>query len=140
MLRLGGILNIIIALAHLIGLFWADKMFAITGVSEDMAKLSTIAPSLPYALTIFVAVVFYIFGRYGLNASSKKKELPFLKIVIFSIAIIYMLRGIGEQSYAMYTNTVTTSETIESVIAIGIGLLFLIGGFKKWKVFHKKLN
>ena len=96
MLKLGGYINIAIAIAHIVGLFWADKMFEVTGVGNEMAKLAQTHFSLPYLLTIFVAVVFFIFGLYGLSASNKFRELPFLKSVVFLIAGIYLLRGIGE--------------------------------------------
>lgn len=134
MLKLGGILNMIIAIAHLIGLFWAEKMFEKTGAGEPMQELAKINNYLPYLLTIFVAIVFFIFGLYGLSASNKFKKLPFLKLGIFTIAFIYLFRGIGEQSYNLINVKTTTSETIQSIIAIIIGLLFLIGGIKKWYV------
>ncbi len=43
-----------------------------------------------------VAIVFFIFGLYGLSADNKYRKLPFLKVGIFVIAAIYLLRGIGE--------------------------------------------
>ena len=141
MLKIGGVLNIIIAVAHIIGLFWAEKMFEKTGVGEGMKELAQIHPSAPYLLTIFVAMLFFIFGIYGIWANSKTRKLPFLKIGIFAIAFIYLFRGIGEQSYSLVNGTITTSETIQSVVAIIIGSLFLFGGLKKWKTlsaFRKK--
>ena len=34
MLKIGGIINIIIAVAHIIGLFWAEQMFEKTGIGK----------------------------------------------------------------------------------------------------------
>jgi hypothetical protein len=68
MLKLGGYINIIIAVAHIVGLFWADKMFEVTGIGKEMTELAQTNSSLPYLLTIFVAIVFFIFGLYGLSA------------------------------------------------------------------------
>lgn len=130
MLRLGGILNLIIALAHILGLFWAEQMFEKTGAGEAMEELAEIHASLPYLLTVFVTMVFFIFGLYGLSASGKFRKLPYLKFGIFTIAFVYLLRGIGEQSYNMIQGTTTTSETVQSVVAILIGLLYLFGGLK----------
>lgn len=134
MLKLGGYINIVIAVGHIVGLFWADKMFEVTGIGKEMIELSKTHPSLPYLLTIFVAIVFCIFGLYGLSADNKFKKLPFLKPVIFIIAAIYLVRGIGE----LLLNAVNTKENLVlevsySLIAVCIGLLFLIGGLKKWK-------
>ena len=134
MLKIGGLLYIIIAVSHIIGLFWAEQMFEKTGAGEGMKELAQIHYSIPYLLTIFVAIIFFLFGIYGVLANSKIRKLPFLKPVIFGIAFIYLFRGIGEQSYNLIKGNTTTSETIQSVIALIIGSLFLFGGLKKWKL------
>ena len=134
MLKLGGYINIIIAIGHIVGLLWADKMFEITGIGKEMAELAQTHLSLPYLLTIFVAIGFSIFGLYGLSAANKFRKLPFLKPVIFLIAGIYLFRGIGELFFDITRQQTTPSlEILYSLIAICIGLLFLIGGIKKWK-------
>ena len=134
MLKIGGILNIIIAVAHIIGLFWAEQMFEKTGAEEGMKELAKIHYSIPYLLTIFVAIIFFIFGIYGILADCKTRKSPFLKRAIFAVAFIYLFRGIGEQSYSLINGTTTTSETIQSIVALVIGSLFLFGGLKKWKL------
>lgn len=135
MLRLGGYINILIAFLHVIGLFWADKMFEITGVADGMALAAQkIHPMYPYFITIVVAIFFFVFGLYGLSADNRIRKLPFVKPVTFLIAGIYLLRGIGELIFDM--NMQRTSpflETTYSLVAIFIGLLFLIGGIIKWK-------
>jgi len=132
MLKIGGILNIVIAFAHLIGLFWAEQMFEVTGADEGMKRLSEIHYSLPYLLTFIVAIIFFIFGLYGLSAAEKFRKLPYLKFGVFAIAGIYLFRAIGEQSYSLIQGTTTISETIQSIVALAIGLLFILGGLKKW--------
>jgi hypothetical protein len=134
MLKLGGYLNIIIAIAHIIGLFWAEQMFEKTGAGEGMKELSKIHSSFPYLLTAFVAIIFFVFGIYGILADNKTKKLPCLKFGIFTIAFIYHFRAIGEQSYNILKGTTAISETIQSIVALIIGLLFLFGGLKKWKL------
>ena len=135
MLQIGGYINIVIALGHLIGLFWAEKMFEVTGIGKEMVELAQTHSSLPYLLTVFVAVFFFIFGLYGLSADGKLKELPYLKPIIFIIAAIYLFRGIGELIVDMQIQQANAFlETLYSLIAIVIGLLFLIGGVKKWKL------
>ncbi|WP_106791612.1 hypothetical protein [Aquimarina sp. Aq78] len=133
MLKIGGYINIVIGIGHLIGLIWPEQMFEKTGVLEEMKALTQIHFSLPYLLTVFVALIFLIFGFYGLSASEKIKKLPFLKFGIYTIASIYLFRGIAEQLYNISQQTTTIPETIQSVVAVIIGLLFLIGGLKKWK-------
>jgi len=135
MLKLGGYINILIAGGHIVGLFWADKMFEVTGIGKEMSELAQIHSSIPYLLTIFVAIVFLIFGLYGLSADNKFRPLPLLKPVIFAIAGIYLLRGIGELIFDLEKQQANQFlEITYSLIAVFIGLLFLIGGLKKWKL------
>ena len=134
MLKFGGYINILIAIGHIVGLFWADKMFEVTGIGPEMAELSQTHSSLPYLITILVAIVFFIFGIYGLSADDKFKELPFLKPVIFLISAIFLFRGLSELIADEIRGTNSTNETVYSFIAMAIGLLFLIGGLKKWKL------
>jgi len=132
MLKLGGYANIIIAIGHIAGLFWADKMFEVTGIKKEMEDLAQTHFSLPYLLTIFVAIVFFAFGLYGLSAANKFRRLPFLKPVIFLIAGVYLLRGIGELIFDLEKQQANQFlEITYSLIAVFIGLLFLIGGLKK---------
>jgi len=134
MLKLGGYINILIAIGHIIGLFWANEMFEITGVGKEMAQHAEIHPSLPYLLTILASIFFLIFGLYGLSADNKFRKLPFLKFGIFVIAAIYIFRGLGELIFDTINKANTLKETIYSIVALAIGLLFLFGGLRKWKV------
>ena len=135
MLRLGGYINILIAIGHIAGLIWAEQMFEVTGIGKEMNELAQTHASLPYLLTVFVAVVFFIFGLYGLSADGKFKKLPFLKLGIFGIAGIYIFRGIAVLIFSISQQGVQPiSEIIYSIIALGIGLLFLFGGLKKWNL------
>lgn len=135
MLKTGGYINILIAVGHILGLIWAEQMFEITGIGKEMSELAQTHSSLPYLLTIFVSIVFFIFGLYGLSADNKFRKLPFLKLGIFVIAGIYIFRGIGELIFDISQQEAPPmTETIYSLIALGIGLLFLLGGLKKWKL------
>lgn len=134
MLTIAGYINIIIAFAHFIGLFWAETMFKVTGIEKEMLELSNIHSSLPYLLTIIIAILFFVFGFYGLSADGKIKKLPYLSIIIFLIAAIYLLRGFGELVFDTLQGTNSFLEISYSVTAIIIGLLYLIGGLKKWKL------
>jgi len=139
MLKFGGYINILIAIGHIVGLFWADKMFEVTGIGKEMTELTQTHSSLPYLLTIFVAIVFFVFGLYGLSADNKFRKLPFLKTVIFLIAGIYILRGLGELLANSIKGTNSMTETIYSFFALTIGLMFLVGGLKKWGLTTKKV-
>ncbi len=138
MLRIGGYINIIIAIGHIIGLIWAQQMFEVTGIGTEMNELALTHWSLPYILTILVSIVFFIFGLYGLSADEIIRKVPFLKLGIFAIAAIYIVRGIGELIFDISRQEADPiAETIYSLIALSIGFLFLMGGLKKWKLKSK---
>ena len=53
--------------------------------------------------------------------------------LIFAIAGIYIFRGLGELIFDMTMQEASPlAETTYSLIALAIGLIFLIGGLKKW--------
>ncbi len=134
MLKVAGFTNILIAFAHIIGLLWPSLMFELTGIGKEMEDLAAIHYSLPYLITVFVAIIFLIFGLYGLSAAKKIKELPRLKTGIFIIAAIYIIRGISGLSFDLTIRPAnSTAMVIYSLIALIIGLLFLFGGLRTWR-------
>ena len=133
LLKTAGYINIGIAIGHLVGLIWAQQLFEMTGIGEEMNELAKSHFLFPYVLTIFVSIVFIIFGLYGLSAAGIFKKLPFLKFGIFSIAAVYIFRGVGGFfADPRGKETSATIEIIYSFIALAIGILFLFGGIKKW--------
>jgi hypothetical protein len=140
MLKLGGYINLLISFGHLIGLIWMAQVFELFGISNQMNVLSEIHSSIPYLLTIIVALVFFVFGLYGLLADDKVQKMPFLKPAIFFIGGIYAFRGLKELIYETTRSTHSMAEIAFSLVALAIGLLYLIGGFKKWKVTREKIT
>ncbi len=136
MLTLGGYINIFIAIAHIVGLLWADKMFEVAGIAEGMALAKRdIHPLYPYFITVVVAILFFVMGLYGLSADNKYKKLPFVKPMVFCIGGIYLLRGISELAFDIgWQKATPLLENTYSLIAILVGLLYLVGGLKKWNV------
>ncbi len=132
MLKLGAYTNFLIAFLHISVFICPEKIFALTGVGDEMAAQAAIHGSIPYLLTVFVMIVFTVFGLYGLSAAGTIRELPFLKFGIYAIATIFLLRGVGELIYESIQGTSSSLETIYSFVAVLVGLLYLLGGREKW--------
>jgi len=126
---LAGLANILIAIAHIICLLWADRMFELGGVAPQMQQLAEINSVLPYMVTIAVAVVFFVFGLYAFSAAGFIRPLPFLKLIVILITAIYILRGIG----GLIMDNDSFLSVLYSVVALVIGILFLIGTESKWR-------
>ncbi|WP_165024171.1 hypothetical protein [Dysgonomonas sp. ZJ279] len=134
MFKIGSTLNFILAAGHLIALIWLMKVFEIYGLSKEINELSQIHPLLPYILTVTVSGGFFVFGLYGLSADGKIRKLPLLKVAVFAIAAIYILRAVAGVVEIIITDTPPLLESINSSGALIIGLLYLIGGLKKWVI------
>ena len=139
MLKTAGYINITIAFGHLAGLIWSNQVFALFGISKQMNALSQIHSSFPYLLTILVALVFFAFGLYGLSGAGKIKRLPLLEPVTFIIGGIYLFRGLGELIYETTRTTHSLAEMTYSLIAVAIGLLYLIGALEKRRTSRRKV-
>ena len=144
MLKIAALLSFVISLGHIVCLFFLEDAFRFAGIDKIMSDLAAIHPFLPFIITIGVAVVFFIFGLYALSADGVIGRLPLLKIGIYLIAIIFLARGImgflGLAILLLARGITDIFELIVSVAAISIGLLYLIGGYKRFRHKHIKIN
>lgn len=136
----GGVANFIIAGLHIIGLFFMDWMFEVTGIQAEMERLGALNPWYPTLLTLFVTVCFTLFGLYAFSAIGRFRRLPFTRIVVYAIAGIYLLRGVGEFFYDQLNDTNDLLETIYSLLAIVIGLMYFFGARQVYQQSTLKLE
>lgn len=132
LLRVGGYFNILIAIAHLIGLIWADQMYEFTGIGRQMEDLSSIHSSYPFLLTLFVSFFFFVFGLYGLSAGEEILKLPFLQNLTYLIGAVSLLRGLGGLFLEYLQDFPELNPILFSCTALLIGLFYLVGGIVKW--------
>lgn len=133
LLKFGGYINLGISLLHFVGLLWANEMFQFTGVKNEMDKLSTVHISLPYLLTVLVGIIFAIFGVYALSVGNRTSKLPYKKTVIYGVALLYLIRGLGELFVDSLDYSMNASETLFSGIAITVGAAYGLGGYFRFK-------
>lgn len=74
MLKLGGCINILIAIAHIICLFNAEYFFEITGIGENMRRNAEIHPLLPYVMTILYLSFSLYLGCTVFQVQAKSKN------------------------------------------------------------------
>ena len=126
MLKLAGYLNIIIGIAHVIGLIWAEAMFEVTGIGPFMEQLTGIHPSIPYLITIIVAIVFVVFGLYALSLIGAFRPLPYARTIVLLIGLIYIARSL--KLVADRVNEINTPlQDLYSIIALLIGVMIILG-------------
>lgn len=127
--KLAGLINILIAIGHIVCLFWAHRVFELTGVGEEMSKLADINPIIPYVITVIVAIIFLIFGLYAFSAAGIIRPLPLLKLGVLLITAVFLFRGIG----GLVLKHESVLEISYSLVAVFIGALLFIGAQMKWK-------
>lgn len=134
MLRTGAILNFIIALGHIVCLFFLDTAFQFYGIDGIMNDIAgQYGACVPYLITVVLVCGFTVFGLYGLSADGVIHRLPLLWFGVFGIALLYLLRAFWGVYTMVSTDTYMLKSISSAVISSLIGLLYLCGGIKKQK-------
>ncbi len=131
MLLLGAILNFILAVGHLICLFFLDVAFKFYGIDGMMDEIASHGACLPYIITIIIAGCFALGGFYALSGAGKIRRLPLLWLGIFFVAFVFWGRAFFG-IYGVYAEAKTGFPVYSSiVVASVIGFLYFIGGIVK---------
>lgn len=135
MLRTGAILNFIIALGHIVCLFFLDAAFQFYGIDGIMNDIAwQYGTYVPYLITVVLVCGFTVFGLYGLSADGVIRRLPLLWVGVFGIASLYLLRAFWGAYTMVSTDTYMLKNISSAVISGLIGLLYLCGGIKKTEI------
>lgn len=93
-LRLGALLHFLIAIGHLICLFFLEEAFKAYGILDEMKHLCFGHEWLLYVVTVFLAVGFAIAGFYALAVAGDMRKLPLQRLVMIAIVGFYSIRVI----------------------------------------------
>ena len=111
-LRLGALLHFLIAIGHLICLFFLEEAFKAYGILDEMMHLCYGQEWLLYVVTIILAVGFAIAGLYALAVAGDMRKLPLQRLVMIAIVDLYSIRVIigidwllHEFSYLQFLST-----------------------------------
>lgn len=93
-LRLGAFLHFLIALGHLICLFFLEEAFKVYGILDEMRHLCFGQEWLLYVVTVGLAVGFTMAGLYALSVAGDMRKLPLQRLVMIAIVGLYSIRVI----------------------------------------------
>ena len=93
-LRLGALLHFLIAIGHLICLFFLEEAFKAYGILDEMKHLCFGQEWLLYVVTVCLAVGFAISGLYALSVAGDMRRLPLQRLVMMVIVGLYSIRVI----------------------------------------------
>ncbi len=93
-LRLGASLHFLIAIGHLICLFFLEEAFKAYGILDEMKQYCLGQEWLLYIVTVCLAVGFALAGFYALSAAGDMRKLPLQSLVMMLIVGLYGIRVI----------------------------------------------
>ena len=132
---LAGILSFLVALFQAVVTF-SPAWSLYFGAPE---KLVSNVPLL-YVTGFVAALMFGIFGLYGVSAAGYIRYLPLLRWVLLGIGLLFTLRGLLvipiiliTAGYLQSSKPVPTTGLVSSLVSLFIGLLYLAGTIGSWR-------
>lgn len=133
LLKIGGSLNIAIALLHLVIIGVGAPAYRYFGAGERMAAWAQAGSPVPAAITVGLALLFAVFGLYAFSAANAFRRLPFLIPALLCIGGVYTLRGILVVPAVLHPSPeVPVERLVFSVVALVVGSLYLVGTRMVW--------
>lgn len=141
-LVIGGILSAIASLLHIAIIIGGADWYRFFGAGEGMARLAQNGSMYPTIITSIIAAILALWSLYAFSGAGVISRLPLLKIALWIISMIYMMRGLLgipiviclDHPYLNELENKMVFMVFSSVISLGIGLLYLIGASDKRKV------
>ncbi|MCQ2063393.1 MAG: hypothetical protein MJY99_08685 [Fibrobacter sp.] len=118
MLRVGAVLNFLLAAGHFAALFLLDKAFQFYEIDGIMNEMASICAALPYLITVALVGGFIVAGIYSLSASGSIRKFPFEKLVISAIFFVFAGRAIMG-AISLFINF-QTREIVSTIIAAAV--------------------
>lgn len=122
MLRVGAVLNFLLAAGHFAALFFLGEAFRFYEIDGIMNKIASHGAALPYLITVALVGGFTVAGIYSLSASGSIRKLPFEKFVISAIFFVSASRAIMG-AISLFINF-QTREIVSTIIAAAVALCY----------------
>ena len=110
-----------------------------TGAGETMVRLAEQGSTLPALLTSVVLGLFVLAGLYPLSAAGWLPRLPFVRIGLVCIAVVYTARGLALPVQLAQSGPTgpPTRELVFSAISLAIGLVYFAATVVAWARLHE---
>ncbi len=122
------------AIAHLSCLYFGPECYAVQMAPTFLVESAKNGTYLAPVLNIFVSTIFLIWGIYALSAARIIRKLPLMKLAIYAIATVCIIRGILPlQLWLRFPERVNDVAIIVGIIWLMTGLFYLIGNIMRKK-------
>jgi hypothetical protein len=144
MLLAGGGINLAVAALHLALGFAGEAVERFFGAPAWVLRLVREGRFQLILLCLTMAALFALCGLYGFSGAGRIRRLPFLRTVLILVGAIYTLRGLSvirDLRWAIAAPSLHSSHfLVFSLVALGTGLMYLIGTMANWNNVGSRLR
>jgi hypothetical protein len=134
-LVVAGCLSAAAALIHVGCIIFGASWYRFCGAGEQMAIMAEQGLIKPTIITSCIVVVLSIWSLYAFSAAGIIGRLPFIRLALTVISVIYLVRGLA--GFYFVSNPIGRSPDFwvwSSLICLFIGLIHLIGLKQQWPI------
>lgn len=128
LLTICGVINVLIALLHVVVIYYGAPAYRYFGAGEKMATMAEQGALLPAVVTSGITLVFAAFAALAF-AEAGWFTLPYSYVAVVAIAAIYTLRGLMVLPLLVKQASVSRFDLVSSIISFAVGLLHFAGLF-----------
>jgi hypothetical protein len=129
----GAICSACAALAHLGCIWFGSQWYRFFGAGEQLAKMAEEGHWYPTVVTLIIFLVLSIWSLYALSGAKVIFKLPFIRLGLLVISVIYLVRGIAFVAIMpMFPENSLLFWVVSSGICLFIGTLYAVGTFQIW--------
>ena len=130
----GALLSAIVAALHFACIFWGAAGFRFLGAGEPIAEMAARGHWYPSFIAFVIGGVLLSWSVYALSGAGVVVQLPYLRIVLSAITLIYLLRAVlFPLLKPAFPNNSDTFWLVTSGICLVIGVIHLIGLRQVWE-------
>ena len=133
-LLIGGALSAIAAVLHIGIILGGASWYRFFGAGEPMATAAQAGRWYPAIVTSCIALVLAAWSAYAFSGAGLLARLPFLKLALVLITIVYLLRGLAIVPLISIAKVSPTPFLVwSSLICLVYGLVHMIGLMQMWR-------
>lgn len=123
-----GCFSLSVALLHIFIIIGGTEWYRFFGAGEELAQLAEQGSFIPAFITLIITLVFLIWSLYAFAGAGLIRRLPWLKPILMTITLIYLIRGLGlVPIFLLSPNLIDTFLIVTSIISLAIGIVHFIG-------------
>ncbi|GAA0869542.1 hypothetical protein GCM10009116_13780 [Brevundimonas basaltis] len=133
-LAAGGALSAAASLTHLAIIVGGPRWYDFFGAGPHMVRLAEQGSPKATLITLGIAAVLAVWAAYALSGAGLMPRLPLLKLALFAISAVYLVRALGYIPLLAATGaTVGTFAWVSSIIVLVYAVIHMAGTVQLWR-------